>query len=377
MRIAAMTIALCLAAAGFGAADPAPEVEAAPSPTRHPSDTQAAPTGDIAAPSPPPAQVEAADLTEVRPGVIVHSRLPGTRRPFSVYVPKGYRKDTPLALLIECTARGVARDNITSVWKLAERFNLVVASADTYSIFGKPADPARVTGTRKAWSRRGKALDVPLVDRDYDDILRDVRADAEAIGQMVDRIEKALAIDRRLVVLTGYSGGARSAYFTALGNPGRYAGLCIRSGQFHRTVLPPRVQLARAMPIQIVIGDQDMKLVLDQTADAERYFKGLKFERFQVERLPNSGHDNRPEAAGNFVAFLRNELKQQAQAEATKQRDKLFRAGKASLDRGELDKARHWLTKAATVEREHDLKPAKAQKLLETMNAPKETQQNE
>jgi predicted esterase len=377
MRTAAMIAVLCLAAGAFGAADPAPETDVAPSTPKPPADAPTASTGDKTAPSPQPAHVEAADLTEARPGVIVHSHLLGSRRPFSVYVPKGYRKDAPLALLIECTGRGVARDNIGSVWKLAEQFNLVLASADTYSIFGKPTDPAEVTGSKKAWSRHGKTLDVPHVDRDREDILRDVRADAEAIGQMVDLLQKLLSIDRRLVVLTGYSGGARSAYFTGIGDPKRYAGICIRSGQFHRTVLPPRPQLARKMPIQIVIGDQDMKLVLDQTADAERYFKSLKFERFQVERLPNSGHDNRPEAAGNFVAFLRNELKQKIQAEATKQRDKYLRAGKASLERGELDKARHWLTKAATVERQHNLKPAEAQKLLETMKPSPETQQGD
>jgi len=301
-------------------------------------------------------------------GVVVHTALPAGGRPFSFYVPKSYDKTRSYPLLVTCTGTGIGRENIRRAWHLAERFDLLVVSPDTWAIYGKPGSDVRVGETRQAWSRSGQTVDVPMIVRDQAEILRDLQADSRAIGDVVALLQKTYSIDKRLVVLTGFSGGAWVAYYAGLSDPARYAGISIRSGTFRAGALPKRIAKARAMPISVVIGDRDLDLVLKDTAKAETFFKQRQFENFQVERLPHSGHDNRPEVAGNFVDYLRGELKARERAEAMKQWEKYYAAGKAAAAHGDADKARHWLRKAADLEAAHDL-PPKAAELLKTLDA--------
>lgn len=362
---------LCLLSAVAIAAEP-PTPSAAPATT--PSTGATDPAKPVASPSPAPetppmpTQVKAEALGDVRPGVIVHTKLPGGR-PFSLYVPKAYDKSRPWPLLVELTGRGIGRDNITHIWQVADAFQTIVVAPDTYAIFGKPGADVKVTETREAWSRSGKTLDVPLTTRDLPDFLRDLKADAEAIAATVDLLRKSLTVERELVVLTGYSGGAWVAYYAGCSDPARYAGICVRSGTFHPGIMPPNPARALKLPITLVLGDKDLDLVLADTAKAEEYFKRLKFEHFQVERLPHSGHDNRPEAAGNFVRYLEQELKARRLAEARKRWEIFFKAGQEALARGETDKARQWLQKAAEVEAAAGL-PPEAAELLKKLDTP-------
>jgi dienelactone hydrolase len=321
-------------------------------------------------PAPPaPEEVDAASLDAARPGIILHTRLAGGR-PFSLYLPQAYDASRPWPLLIELTGRGIGRENIRRMCRTADAFGLIVAAPDTYAIFGPPGQAAEVTRTHEAWSRSGESVDVPQTVRDQEAILADLAGDARAIGDVVDALAARFTVEREAVVLTGYSGGAWAAYYTGLSAPGKYAGICIRSGTFHPGVMPDGAAAARKLPINVVVGDRDLEMVLADTAKAEVWFKRMQFERFQVERLPHSGHDNRPEAAGNFARFVAQEVQARRLAAARKEWDKFLRAGRRALEAGEPDKARHWLEKAAALEREHGLEPAEATQLLETLAKP-------
>jgi len=348
-----MVMVCCAVAAA--ADSPAPTVPATPSATAPaqpaPDQVQSVAEPPKSAPAAPlPEQVEAKTLDEVRPGVIVHSKLPDGR-PFSLYVPKAYDKSRPWPLLVELTARGVGRDNILWAWQAAEDSGTILVAPDTYTIFGKPDAQAKVTSTKPAWSRSNGEVEVPITTRSWEEYLKDLRGDAEAIAATVDLVKKSLAVEKELVVLTGYSGAAWVAYYTGCSDPGRYAGVCIRSGIFESRLMPASVAKAANLPITVVLGEKDMQSVLEDTARAEEYFQRMKFTNFQVERLPNSGHDSRPEAAGNFVRLLEQNLKARRLAEARKQWDGYFKAGRSALTRGEMDKARQWLQKAAEMEK--------------------------
>lgn len=376
----AVALAMMLVCATAACGD---DVAPAPKPGAPPSESTKTPTTDT---SPEPAERQGKDKLprpeekDLEPidgapaGVVVHTALPKGGRPFSFYVPKSYEKTNRYPLLVTCTGTGIGRENIRRAWHLAERFDLLVVSPDTWAIYGRPGTDAHVGETRRAWSRSGETVDVPMIVRDQAGILRDLRADSRAIRDVVGLLQQTYSIDKRLVVLTGFSGGAWVAYYAGLSDPGRYAGISIRSGTFHPGAVPKNIARARAMPISVVIGDRDLDLVLKDTRKAEEFFKRQKFENFQVERLPRSGHDNRPEVAGNFVDYLRRELKARERAEAMERWAKYYAAGKASAERADVEKARHWLRKAADLEARHDL-PPKAAELLKALDSePAETQ---
>lgn len=372
--VLAFLVACEVAGDGPAAPDPAAPARENTSPAGPDAPRAAAQPPDASAPKPPPAkeepppQVELASVQDAPGGSIALSKLPDNGRPFAFYVPKEYNRDKAWPLLVECTAKGEPGGNMKHVWQLADRFGLIVASCETWAIYGPPTAPAAVERTHEAWSRSGETVEVPQTVRDLDDILRDLRADARAIDAMADLLAKHFNVDRDMVVLTGYSGGAWVAYYAGLSAPNRYAGICIRSGSFHPDVLPSGTARARKMPIQVVVGDRDLDLVLKDTTRAEEFFRQEKFEHFQVERLPHSGHDMRPEASGNFVAFLQGERSKRERAQALAQWEKYFKAARASLKEGDAEKARHWLQKAAELETPFKLSP-RASELLAKLDA--------
>ncbi|NIA21453.1 MAG: hypothetical protein GWP05_05680, partial [Anaerolineaceae bacterium] len=91
----------------------------------------------------------------------------------------------------------------------------------------------------------------------------------------------------------------------------------------------------------------DLKVVLDETAAAEEFFKRHRFANFNVERLPNSGHDSRPEVAFNFVRGLQNKLL----ARRRKRWQGLCKSAQSAVAEGQVSKARLWFERAVTLER--------------------------
>jgi len=331
------------------AAPPEPATPAAPAtPSEAAPPAQAAPAedqdeqGDL----PPEADLPSLDSTIV--GKIVHTTEPQTRRPISFYVPTTYKAGQPMPLLVDFTAAGVGRGNIMKLWRLGEARGLIVLAPDTWGVRGPPQDRVEARRQMDAWSRDAGDTKVPHYVRDAAKILADLRADAEAVRQSVALLSTRYTVDPKLVVLTGSSGGSWIAYYTGLADPQRYAGICIRSGNFDRRLLPPNPGRARDMPVSIVIGDRDLDVVLAETDAAEKHFKSLKFTNLNIERLPHSGHDSRPEVAFNFVAMLRAER----MAERKEAWQQALKAGLKAAQERKVSSARYELGRAAELERQ-------------------------
>lgn len=362
---------------------PAPGA-AAPADAAQPGDADPSVPPDKQGDTPPPPKKTSRVPSEFRPeslqgapaGQIVHFRTPVSDRPFSFFVPEDYDAGKAYPLLVSCTGRGFGHENITRFWPLARKLGFIAASSDTWACGGKPSERAPVAQKLDAWSRETGEIQVPQLVRDIEDIRRDLKDDAVAIRDMVKLLQQTYNIDARLIVLTGYSGGGWVAYYVGLQDPERYAGICIRSGSFHSGLLPPNVARARKMPVQVVIGDRDLDLVLRDTDTAERYFTRMGFENFQVERLPHSGHDNRSEVAANFIDYLRRQREAEKRAEVTARRDKYLKAAKVSLEAGETEKARQWLRKAAEVENEAGLPDKEAGEMLRQLEAKSESKES-
>jgi len=312
-----------------------------------------------------PEQVELESLESAPIGRIVHCVEPRTKRPFTFYVPTGYNDEKPTPLLIAFTGGGIGRKNIGRLWKLAEKHSQIVLTPDTWAVRGPPGDQVKAARTLKGWSRDTGETEVPHYVRDSSDVLRDLKADAEAVRRAVGLVAKSYNIDSKLVVLTGHSGGAWIAYYTGLADPLRYAGVCIRSGNFRPHLVPPNLMRARKLPITVVIGDQDLNVVMAETDKAEEFFKKKKFANFNVERLPNSGHDSRPEVALNFVRLLQNKLL----ADRRKRWVRFCKSGQETLEGGQVGIARQWFERAAALERQFDF-PATATGKLRELPAP-------
>ncbi len=338
-----------------GQAEESQPVQPAPPPVANKPDEQEA----------QPEQVELKSLESCPVGRIVHSAEPRTKRPFSFYVPTSYDKGKPSPLLIAFTGGGIGRKNIMRLWPLAEKHGQVVLTPDTWAVRGPPGDQVEAAKILRGWSRDTGETEVPHYVRDSSDVLRDLKADAEAVRRTVSLVSRSYHIDSKLVVLTGYSGGAWIAYYTGLADPLRYAGVCIRSGNFQAYLVPPNLVRARKLPITVVIGDRDLNVVLAETDKAEEFFKKKKFANFNVERLPNSGHDSRPEVAFNLVRLLQNKLL----AERRKRWEGFCKSGLAAMAEGQIDTAHQWFERAAVMERQFGF-PARATGKLKEMPDP-------
>jgi predicted esterase len=335
---------------------PAPSEAASPAQTA-PAEDHQEDQGDL------PPQTDLPSLDSPIVGKIVHTTEPQTRRPISFYVPTTHKAGQPMPLLVDFTASGVSRDNIMKLWRLGEARGAIVLTPETWSVRGPPEDRVEAQRQIEGWSRDAGDTKVPHYVRDAAKILTDLRADAEAVRQAVALLSSRYTVDPKVVVLTGSSGGSWIAYYTGLADPERYAGICVRSGNFDRRLLPPNPGRARDIPISIVIGDRDLDVVLAETDAAEKYFKSLKFTNLNIERLPHSGHDSRPEVAFNFLAMLRAER----MAERKEAWQRALKAGLKAAQEKKVKTARYELGRAAELERQFGF-PDEATRALDALD---------
>ena len=154
---------------------------------------------------------------------------------YSLYVPPSYRKSTGARAIVFLHGAGDTHSNALKVWKGSK------IMPDWICI----AVNARA---RRAWRSNE-------VDRVID---------------VLDEVEKNYAIDRTFV--GGFSRGGGFAYTVGLSEPERFAGIVCLSGSLWSGRLATK-ELADALPIAIIHGEDDPVVPLDLAREAKETFE--------------------------------------------------------------------------------------------------------
>lgn len=126
----------------------------------------------------------------------------------------------------------------------------------------------------------------------------DLEHDEKAILAVIDDVSRRYAIDETKVLLTGFSAGGYSMYFTGLRNPERFRMLIARACNGDVEMMRDNIELtdkARDLPILIFWGKDDM-VIVKQSWQAFAYLR--KNRCFNTTRRElRGGHLRRPDIA--------------------------------------------------------------------------------
>ncbi len=204
---------------------------------------------------------------------------PITGRSYYLMIPHTYRRGTPAPVIVTChgtdpfdTAGLHARE-----WqRLAERHNCILVCPKLTSTDGI----------------LGSGPTGPLLN------------DEKLIIAILGHLHRLYDIDRRNILITGFSGGGFPTYFVGLRHPDIFSVVVARNCNFSRRALegwyPPE---AAGTPVMVYWGENDFAAIRGQSGSAARYLRSKGFKPATAV-LPRIGHERAPEVAMKF--FLAN-----------------------------------------------------------------------
>lgn len=125
----------------------------------------------------------------------------------------------------------------------------------------------------------------------------DYARDERAVLAILARVLERWPVDGRRVLLTGFSGGALSAQWTAARHPQLFAGLALRSPSFPHALLRDPGSAARmfatGLPIWICRGEHDHPETVEDVKTALEHYAGAGYgdDLLRLEVVAGSGHD--------------------------------------------------------------------------------------
>ncbi len=210
--------------------------------------------------------------TPVDPRLLVE---PITGRLYYLYIPSTYRRDRPAPVIVSCHGTDpfdVAAHHVGEWKMLAENYGCILICPKLISTDGI------------------------LGSGDINQLLRDECLIMSIIGQM----HYIYNIDRRNVMMTGFSGGAFPVYFIGIRHPDIFSVVVSRSGNFNRYALdgwyPPE---AVRTPVMVYYTQHDPGAIKDQSEKGIAYLRSAGF-KVTTKVIPGSGHERHPEVAMKF-----------------------------------------------------------------------------
>ena len=208
----------------------------------------------------------------------IHSLSPRTRSHYWLYVPSTYRsdRDWPLVITLHGTHGWDGYKAQIDEWRaLAEEEGFIVAAPKLKSVQG-------ILPVPEGWRQD------------------DLQEDEQRILATLEDVALQYRIDKKAVLLTGFSAGGYPLYYTITRNPGRFTCMVARSCNVKLSMLEqaPVDDQVRAVPGMIFWGKSDPKPIRDESWMAFRHFRenGWKVERDVFE----GGHLRRPKPAWAF-----------------------------------------------------------------------------
>jgi len=206
---------------------------------------------------------------------------PNTGAKYWLYVPSTYKPDRawPLAVTLHGTHGWDGADPQIREWKrLAEDKGFLVAAPELKSVQGI----------------------LPVVKGLW---FKDLQDDERKVLAVIDAICDKYKVDRKTVLLTGFSAGGYPLYYIGLRNPQRFLMLIARACNSDIDLLES-VKLTdetRKLPIVIYWGKDDLGPIQDQSWMAFRYLRERGFKLAEKEEF-RGGHLRKPDLAYDYWA---------------------------------------------------------------------------
>jgi len=282
-------------------------------------------------------------------GKILHLKSEKHSRPFSLFVPGNYSPKVSWPLVVSSHGRGGRGKNEIGAWTgLAKSHGFIVACPDM------------LTATNDLTGTSGKP---PAVE------------DEEVLLSMIETISAEFRVNRRAMMITGFSGGGNPSYWTGLRHPGIFTHICTRGGNFAPQEIPSDEKVVAAgrdrLRVFIFYGEFDHELILGkdgQPGQAKQAYDALRkagYKHVTIEKVPGMKHQSRPKKAAEW--FGEHLTKNRKLFAAGDQIDALIDDAKASLAKKNYRKALRSLKKARGIEEKSGL-ASRAEGELDDLN---------
>ncbi len=224
-----------------------------------------------------------------RPGTVLHRTSKKHAHPYSLYVPASYSPRASMPLVLSSHGRnGSGKGEIGQWVGLARKYGFIVACPDMCSA---------------------------TVNRAPNSNLRPEVEDEEVLLSIYEELAGYFRINRRAVMITGFSGGGNPSYHTGLRHPDLITHICTRGGNWAPQWLVTDKKLLEAgrkrLDIYIYYGDKDHPLILGKDGkpgQAQQAYDALTragYPKVKLEMIKGMGHQSRPGiAAGWFGEYL-------------------------------------------------------------------------
>ena len=202
-----------------------------------------------------------------------------TGRRYWLYVPSTYSADRewPMVISLHGTYGWDGAWRQAMEWKyVAEQHGFLVAAPEMRSVQGI----------------------LPTVDALW---LKDLAKDEELILAMIDEVAGAYRIDRKAIMLTGFSAGGYPMYYVGLRNPDRFGMLIARACNSEHKIFEriPVTDETRKLPVTIYWGKDDLGAIQKESWQAFRWLREHGFKEAKRKRV-QGGHLRRPELAYQY-----------------------------------------------------------------------------
>ena len=274
---------------------------------------------------------------EMKAGTVCDLLTAKHSRPYSLYVPSNYSPRVSWPLVISSHGRGGSGKGEIGAWVgLAKEHGFIVACPDMCS----------ATVNRPPTSK--------LPAHEEDD---------EVVLSIVEEVGAKFRLNRRAVMITGFSGGGNPSYYSGLRHPDVFTHICTRGGNFAPQQIPADEAVKAAgrkrLTIFIFYGDNDHPLILgtpEAPGQAKQAFDALKaagYENVTIEEVAGMGHQSRPEKAADwFGAFLEAGKKM---FRAGDEADEMLDDARAEIADGKIKNALRTLDKLEKHEKKNEL----------------------
>lgn len=236
------------------------------------------------------APTSAAKEAPLKPGKVHKLTTKKHDRAWSLLVPSKYSAKKSWPLVISSHGRGGSGAGEMRGWQgLANKHGFIVACPDMCT----------ATHNRPTKSN-----------------LSPSKEDDEVLMEIFETVCAQFRVNRRAVMVTGFSGGGNPSYHSGLRHPDVFTHICTRGGNWAPQHLPHAEQVIAAgkehLQIYVFWGEKDHVLIIGEphgTGQAYQALKALKaagYKNIKEEQIPAMGHKSRPDLAatwfGEFIA---------------------------------------------------------------------------
>lgn len=214
------------------------------------------------------------------------------------------------------------------------------------------------------------------VGRNTKSKLSPAEEDDAVVLSIVRDVSEHFRVNRRAVMITGFSGGGNPSYHSALRHPDVFTHVCTRGGNFAPQQIPRDKGVIEAgkdkLQIYIFFGEQDHPLIVGEggsPGQAQQAYDALQqagYAHITFEEVAGMKHESRPrKAAAWFGAYLDENAKRFKRGDKV---DEWIADAEEDLAEGKTSGALKSLLKARDAEVKYELEPY-SQPLLDRLEA--------